>query len=838
LLGSHTAYWEPFRFDVTSLLQEKNVLAVRVLAGPSLGEPVNGWSVLPFALAVQPRYVRDAAQSVVGQRELFGFASSCLASGIGLLREVRLETTGRAAVSRVFVRGEPRQGLANIRVETDAAAAQAYTVAVQVLPENFEGQSYAVTVPFAAKKGADQLALVVPMPKAHLWQPTDPCLYRCRVTIREGDRVVDAQDVLFGYRSFRLLTPEDKRPELPEGTFLLNDQPIYLRGAGDGGALNAFWYWHQDDKLLDAVLMWKAADFNAVRSNEHVEFPEVRELLDRLGMMSEQDNGSQLSSGLAPMDVLAELFARLARECYNNPGVILLTTGFELHFDPTPLVKAVLAVDPERVVKPLSGNMVNWSYGLPPGYPTMPPELWNNVLDDFHTYAGWYANASMGTLSPVYPPGRLVTVGEFGAEALDSYAAMQHYPAQLQPPPLTADALWGSKQVKRGDPKLTEGGRGQRPDTLGQYIEASQAYQADVLAEQATGFRLSPRRIGGYFVFHFMDGLPAQWAKSIVSFDLTPKQAYFAMAQVNQPVVPLFQIVDGGKTLAVWVASDRTEAWPGSLVTWSVAAGGKVVLQGEQRADVLALDATPVAQVDLSPILATTPVATITLALTDGAGRPVSRYQRAVYLPAWQPPAKIAVQPPAQTVVPRLPDAAGDPARVDWTQAVSLAGWCEATGAPTSPPIETRLAHDGRYLYVKLAGPYLAAELQTDEAIWGGDHWECLFATAPALPYRQIGVNSQGAFQQLTSIQQPGGAALPLCRPTVVSDLTKDRWTVLLALPLDTLVIGGLKSGSVFYGDFFRQTGGGDVYRDLLAWTPTYQTDVHVPDRFGQLTLH
>jgi hypothetical protein len=72
---------------------------------------------------------------------------------------------------------------------------------------------------------------------------------------------------------------------------------------------------------------------------------------------------------------------------------------------------------------------------------------------------------------------------------------MQHYPAQLQPPPVTGDRLWGNAQVKKGDPKMTEGLRGQEPKTLGQYIEASQNYQADVMAEQATGPFPKDRRL-------------------------------------------------------------------------------------------------------------------------------------------------------------------------------------------------------------------------------------------------------------------------------------------------------------------------------------------------------
>ena len=72
---------------------------------------------------------------------------------------------------------------------------------------------------------------------------------------------------------------------------MLNGRPLYLRGTNIQG-LNALWYWHEQDRLTDTILMIKAGNFNAVRSDQHVCYPEVRELLDRLGMMSEQDQPS------------------------------------------------------------------------------------------------------------------------------------------------------------------------------------------------------------------------------------------------------------------------------------------------------------------------------------------------------------------------------------------------------------------------------------------------------------------------------------------------------------------------------------------------------------------
>ena len=645
LLGRHKTYYEAFRFDVTGRLKEQNVVAVRVIGGPRFGAPIFEWSILPDVPATDQRYVRDFAKSVAGYRT----GMLHCGSGFGIHREVFLETTAVARVSEVLVRGDVHSGQAKLVVETDANADKELTFEVQILPENFEGLSFQAAAPRRVPAGAGQHTLTVPMPGARLWQPAAPCLYRCRVLLRDGDRTVDAQDVLFGFRSFSLVTPANPRPGLPEGMFLLNDQPVFLRGTNVSPSLNAFWYWHQEDRLLEALLMAKAAGFNAIRACEHVLFPEVRELLDRLGLMSEQDQGGGhntpqdgYTNGNKPADV-AELVRAgrvLARECYNHPGVVLLSVASETHFDPRGIVEGVRAVDPERILVPISGNMKDWgtAYDGPPGYP-LPPECWNNVIDDFHCYYGWYSQkGEVWKFSRRRPPARLVTVGEFGAEALDAYATMaRHHPPHFPPtPPSTADALWGHVQVEKADGRQIIGFRGQRPANLGQYIEASQKYQADVLAELTTGFRLSPRSIGGYFQFHFIDALPAHWPKSIVSHNLRPKPGYFEMAQLNQPVVPLFQIVRQGAGLELWLANDRPQAVANARIRWTIQVAGKTVIDGEQPAEAPPLDAVRIATIDLSAIPPESPVATISLTLADAAGNPLSRYQREVFLQAWR----------------------------------------------------------------------------------------------------------------------------------------------------------------------------------------------------------
>ena len=624
-LGRHKTYYESFRFDVTSLLAEQNTLCVRVIEGPAFGEPMSQWSLLPFVPGdpgTQQRYVRgERARSFPGDK--FGTTSS-LGSGFGIHREVFLETTAAARVAEVFVRGEPSPGLARLSVETDAAAAAELSLEVRILPENFSGAAYEKTFRVRVPQGQGKHAIALPMPDARTWWPAEPCLYRCRVMLRDGPRLLDAHDVLFGCRSFGLVSALQPRPGLPEGQFLLNDRPVFLRGTNLSGALNAYWYWNQSEDLLRAVLLLKAANFNAVRTCQHVSFPEVRELFDRLGIMSEQDQGAGFEVQHDVAATLAETGTTLARTCYSNPGVVLLSFANETTIDATAVVRNALAVDPQRIIIPVSGGTFRLAE----------PRHRAHVLTDSHPYEGWYGGVHL-----LWDSGRtrvaapMYTLGEYGAEALDAYSTMRdHYPRQWGPPPAPGDdKLWGARQVGTGgDFRQQFGFRGRKPANLEQYIEASQNYQADVLAEATKGIRLSKRGVAGYFQFHFLDGTAAQWPKSIVSHDFLPKRGYYEMAQVNQPLTPLYRLIDQGRTLEIWVANDLPLGLPGCKVRWAISAAQRRI-EGEAPADVPGSEAVLCGKVDLSVLPAEEEVLQVALALDDPRGRRLSAYEREVY---------------------------------------------------------------------------------------------------------------------------------------------------------------------------------------------------------------
>lgn len=424
----------------------------------------------------------------------------------------------------------------------------------------------------------------------------------------------------------------DNRTALPNGMLLLNGEPCYLRGTNIHG-LNAYWYWGQQDKIVDALLLLKAANFNCVRVCQHVQFPEVRELLDRMGMMSQQEQGSGYrhgNPGRKPqiMRQLVHTGTVLTRETYNNPGVVLLAFGNECHFDATDVVRAVVAEDPERIVKPISGRLSHGGKGKSP----VSTDLWPHVIDDTHTYAGWYGGRNQPATWRFAVPqktDRLITIGEYGGEALDAYATMQHhYPTHLQPPPPHTDTLWAASQVNKDDPGQRYG-LGRKPTNLGEYIEASQGYQAALVADKTIGFRLSPRVYSGYFHFHFLDVTPSFWPKSIVSYGQQPKAAYYSMAQINQPIVALPQLIgEKPDAMTVWVANDTGETLAGARVLWSVSRSGKVLLEGVEQLDVPAINAMRGSTIDLKPITWKHPDCELRLDLIDASGKTISIYRR------------------------------------------------------------------------------------------------------------------------------------------------------------------------------------------------------------------
>ncbi len=195
-------------------------------------------------------------------------------------------------------------------------------------------------------------------------------------------------------------------------------------------------------------------------------------------------------------------------------------------------------------------------------------------------------------------------------------------------------------------------------------------------------------------------------------------------------------------------------------------------------------------------------------------------------------------QPPARVRAPKAPDdsAQGDPTKADWTRAAELAAWSTTEGYPTQEKLSGRLLRDSRYLYIKLEHACDGAKLVSTPEMWYGDDWEMFFAARRGRPpYRQFAVNPRGE-----SLGYEWADLIKKCQPKdwasgarVVSTPEKDRWTVLVSIPLENLAPGGLKDGRL-YANFCRTI---PSPRTHLSWSPSFESSFHVLSRLAEVRL-
>ena len=649
-LGTHEGYWTPFRFDVTDILQKDNILSVRILDGRAFGEPCAHWPPL-YSIPTDPvenqRYTRSFKGSIIGYQP-WNYQSG---SGFGIFRDVLLETTNQDIVTEILARKHHNETEASLSVKMDCKSTDPVKLVADIMPENFEGASFHKEMDFTPSgSNEDSTKFKMEMPDAKLWSPDTPYLYRVRITLKSEDGTpIDAQDTLFGVRSFTMASDKNPVKGFLPGTFFLNGKPCLLKGTNVQG-FNMYWYWHQDEKLINSILLLKAGNFNAIRSCQHVMFREVRTLLDRLGIMSEQDQGARFPSageGANCGETLMRIAPRLAKEVYNNPGVVLISFANETKFNPKYLEfsKITHDFDPERIIVPISGirrgGHININEGRKHYLIPQDSDLWSYIVEDYHPYWGWYKQ-HLGELwelgTPLEPAIQLSTVGEYGAEGLDSYETMsEHYPAHWgKTPDASEDTLYGEVQVLKHDVRQLVGFRGKVPQNLGEYIKASQTYQADIVGALTRTFRLSPKRIAGYFQFHFLDVMPASWPKALVSHDLKPKKAYYEMVQDNQSIVPLPVINDDGMGMQLWIASDKDQEIPGCTLKWEISAENAETVTGEQELTIPLYDAQKVVDVDLKSFDKNVSNINISLSLYSPDNKLISTYKNSVFIRLWR----------------------------------------------------------------------------------------------------------------------------------------------------------------------------------------------------------
>ena len=121
---------------------------------------------------------------------------------------------------------------------------------------------------------AHPISLVLPHPM--LWSPENPVLYRLRIDLLCGKKIIDEEETLFGVRTMSFD---------PEKGFFLNGQSVKIRGVADhlyGGPMGTA----VPDQILERRLqLLKDMGVNAIRTSHNPHTPYFYDLCDRMGFL-------------------------------------------------------------------------------------------------------------------------------------------------------------------------------------------------------------------------------------------------------------------------------------------------------------------------------------------------------------------------------------------------------------------------------------------------------------------------------------------------------------------------------------------------------------------------
>jgi len=456
LLGEHKGGFSRFRLDATAALRpgQANVLAVKTdNSNPAVGSSTA--DVLPlrgdfFVHGGLYRPVRLIATNAV-HVDMLDFG------GPGVYATTTSIDGGRAQV-RV-----------RTRVRNDGVRAARVSVTARLLDRAGRVAAEAAQPVSVLPAEGTEVAHVLTVPGAHLWQGTeDPYLYRLVVDVRSSDgRELDRLEHDYGIRTMRVDA---------QAGFFLNGRPLRLHGLGmhqdregKGWALDA-------RDIESSVEIIREMGANTIRLTHYQHGPTIHELADRHGLVLWDELPLVSAWTVAPgqMEPTPGLVANarqqlqeLIRQNFNHPSVAAWSIANEVDFgsslpafltggaagpppDPLPLLRELNALakaeDPSRPT-----TLATCCEGRPVRGGEPPITAAVTDLSGANRYFGWYYGAP---------------------EELDAHLDLLHAKRPQQPLSVTEYGAGGATTIH------TDDARGGPPDSRGRL--QPEEYESDV----------------------------------------------------------------------------------------------------------------------------------------------------------------------------------------------------------------------------------------------------------------------------------------------------------------------------------------------------------------------
>ena len=367
-LGKHRGGYDPFSFDITDALQAggEQELIVKVF------DPTDRASKSDPCAGSQPR-----------GKQVNRPGGIMYTPTTGIWQTVWLEPVPTARIEKLEV--TPDVDASSLRLKVTGEGTTGETVDVVVRSGN---QAVAKA---AGAVGAD-LVVAIPKDDLQLWSPEKPFLYDLAVTLRRGEKTVDAVNSYFGMRKIELAKDDQGilRMRL-NGRFVFQVGPLD-QGFWPDGLYTA----PTDEALRYDIEVAKKLGFNMARKHVKVEPERWYYWCDKLGYLVWQDMPSGDNRTPESKQQFEVELQRLIASHKNHPSIILwvvFNEGWGQH-DTDRYCDLVRQWDPTRLINNASG----WT------------DKKVGDLIDMHSYPG--------PGSPVPEERRAAVLGEFGGLGL------------------------------------------------------------------------------------------------------------------------------------------------------------------------------------------------------------------------------------------------------------------------------------------------------------------------------------------------------------------------------------------------------------------------------------
>ncbi len=492
-LGKHEGYFSPFSFDVTQLLDKKNILVAKVTS--PFEEPGEIWPDKKRAIKgiFSHHDCRPGGNNKEhGQDQNTG----------GIWNDVFIEYGYNLILNNIKISSSLNSDQTKASISIEISYYSSDKTAKEI-PVNFnltspDNKSIKKKESFLPMYGGKKVNFLFEINLPLLWWCWDlgeANLYRINIS----SDYFSSKELYFGIREVHL----DEKQQ-----FFINGKKLFLRGTNiiPTQFLSDF----SNDKIEKIVSMMKESNINIVRVHAHVNRKEFYEECDRQGIIVWQDFSLQwtyeesLLFKVEAVKQIKEMVNHLFNHtsiavwcCHNEPGNQIKS------LDPL-LENAVLSEDSTRIVRRASNY-------------------------EEHAYDGWYWGSKEHYVAT--PMGPLVT--EFGAQALPNLISLKKIveDKNLFPPNwkvweyhnFQVDQTFNIAKVEMGD-------------SIESFIENSQTYQSEVL-KTAIDFYRRKRfdGINGIFQFMFIDCWPSiTW--SVVDYYGEKKTGLDILKNSYQPV--------------------------------------------------------------------------------------------------------------------------------------------------------------------------------------------------------------------------------------------------------------------------------------------------------------